>query len=95
MESDEDAALRAVWRPPAAEIPAPTRYRVARAIAATAMSLFLPGAGQLLNRTWLRAAIIFVIWAAAWVTHLAPVWIAMVLFAGVDAGWTASRIPRT
>jgi hypothetical protein len=91
VDPDEDSVSRAVWRPPAAEVEPAARHRVVRAIVATALSLLLPGAGQLLNKTWTRAAIIFVIWVAAWVTHLKPVWMFMVLFSGFEAGWTAAR----
>jgi len=58
-------------------------------LSASMLSLFLPGAGQLLNRTSRRAAIVFVIWLFAWITHLTPVWTVICLYAGIEAGITA------
>lgn len=58
-------------------------------------SLFLPGAGQLMNRMWGRSAVIFTIWMAAWVLHIVPIWTLACLGAGFEAGWSAvSPVPR-
>ncbi len=91
--NQDDAFAAQVWKPPAHE-PQEVSARppsVVRVTAAALGSLFLPGLGQLMNRTFGRAAIIFVIWLAAWITHLSPVWTIICLYAGIDAGIVAAR----
>lgn len=63
------------------------------------LSGLVPGLGQLLHQRWRRAAAMFLPWTIAWVTHLEPAWMLIVLFAMSDAGWMtveslrASRMP--
>ncbi|MEZ4385291.1 MAG: hypothetical protein R3A79_28450 [Nannocystaceae bacterium] len=53
------------------------------------LSLFLPGTGQLLNGDIGRASLVFAVWSIAWITHLAPVWTFVCLYAGAEAFFTA------
>lgn len=53
------------------------------------LSLFLPGTGQLLNGDIGRASLVFAVWSLAWITHLAPVWTFVCLYAGAEAFFTA------
>lgn len=53
------------------------------------LSLFLPGTGQLLNGDIGRASIVFAVWSLAWITHMAPVWTFVCLYAGAEAFFTA------
>ncbi len=63
-------------------------------VAVVGASLLLPGAGQLMNRDWGRAAVILVVWTAASITHVWPVWTIACLYAGFEAGWTAMKRRR-
>lgn len=65
-----------------------------RIAATTAISGLLPGSGQVLNRTYRRAAAQFVIWAAGWITHIQPVWLLTCLYSMCEAGWTAVELAR-
>jgi hypothetical protein len=97
MSVDEDRLRRDLWRPPTEARPARPSLRVAdhtRWILALVASLFLPGVGQLLNRSWWKALAVFVIWTAAWVTHLKPVWMVACLYAGIEAGLSSARRSR-
>ena len=95
MPTDEQDFVAQIWKPPSPakpESPAPRRSGLWIAFVVTA-SLFLPGSGQLLNRTWLRATVILTIWFLAWLTHLTPVWTLICIYAAIEAGITAAR-PR-
>lgn len=97
MVDNDDELASAVWRPPVEQpfvvldAKPPGRLRI---LAVVLASLFLPGTGQLMNRTWCSAAIFFVVWVASWVTHLSPVWKITCLYAGFEAGWTAMKQRR-
>lgn len=98
MVDDDDKFAEAVWRPPTAEASIATdtkRPSGLWVLAVVLASLLLPGTGQLMNRTWRSAAIIFVVWTAASVTHLVPVWAITCLYSGFEAGWTAMKRRRT
>jgi hypothetical protein len=58
-------------------------------VTAGLLSLFLPGTGQLLNGDVGRASLVFAVWSLAWITHLAPVWTFVCLYAGAEAFFTA------
>lgn len=97
MVDDDDKFAKSVWRPPAAEPSVVTDSKPPSGLwvlSVVLASLLLPGAGQLMNRTWRSAAIIFVVWTAASVTHLVPVWTITCLYSGFEAGWTAMKRRR-
>ncbi len=58
-------------------------------VTAGLLSLFLPGTGQLLNGDVGRASLVFAVWSLAWITHLAPIWSFVCLYAGAEAFFTA------
>ena len=64
----------------------PTTTR-AKAAGVALLSALLPGLGQAVQRRWLRALGLCVVWAVAAVLHLRPVWTLLVLFAASDAYW--------
>jgi hypothetical protein len=58
-------------------------------VTAGLLSLFLPGTGQLLNGDVGRASLVFAVWSLALLTHLAPIWTFVALYAGAEAFFTA------
>jgi hypothetical protein len=92
MDESERAA---VWKPPS-ESGATTHARTSGwwVVATITASALLPGAGQFMNRDWRRATFVLVVWLAAWIFHVSPIWKLMMLYAMVEAGIVAARRRR-
>lgn len=92
---DDDELAAKLWKPPhdAQPVVEEGRRSVLRVVAAITASLLLPGAGQLMNRSFGRAAVVFVLWCVGAVFHIRPVWVVLCFYAGIEAGITAAK-PR-